>query len=85
MKKTNEVNPNLARNLSPNKMITTRDLPADIIKPAKERVPTKIAVSTRSIDDVGDAQERKDWKATLKAIKKKKLSQANAKAKKEKK
>ena len=85
MKKTNDLNVNLPRSQAPNKMVTTRDLPADIIKPAQERVPTKIAVSTRSIDDVEDAQERKDWKATLKAIKRKRISQAKAKEKKQKK
>jgi len=80
MLKTNKVK---ADPIKPSKLriVTTRDLPVKPVFPPEERQPAKIAVSTRSIEDVTDAQEQKGWKdSTLeimkqRAVKKKKQDQ----------
>lgn len=84
MKKTNDVNPDLSKSAKPNKFVTTRDLPVEPLKPAKDRVPSKMAVSTHNIQDVNDAQEQKEIKEKTALIKKQRKAQ-KAKAKKDKK
>lgn len=48
------------------KMFTTRDVAAPVFIPREDRSPQRIVVSTKTIEDVKEAQENDDWKKKVK-------------------